>query len=960
MRRIYSILRPPIESKSYIEWINKCDQKISVSSRGLAAFTSSFCLNQSKPSSTSYHVYVADLNAPYQPYLVVDSAYDFTIIEWDPSGTKLLICDVRGSATIYTSKDYLVSDWKLYFQQVFAAETFLSATWYHLGLITSINVANQDLKTASNHLEYSDKIQQNKFGTSLRLFGGKPAEGCVLVSRTGLICCLTLLADGCVDVVYESLLHLRQKIEVADICHNKDGSFIIATSAGSINSTIAFYQVSLHMKNLTLEEVDNNSSYHIPTSNLLPELLSLQQQQQQQRRVSIICKQFHSFHLNIMSQILNERENNGNSTTSSSLTSNQSNKSSQAAFEKVSHIKFVTKDCPDDVLIEVSGQNLSLIELWELEPMKKAPIHSAILELIKSKEDIKPTIDQTTGKVVDDFGLSKEWSFKGNYITDKELVTIQTPKFKLFGPNRQLNLILLAYKDSTVCCMRKEDLQLIEEPLHLFTPSNNSNNLNKPDLHSSLYKNNLIKNQNKSTTVNHMNAPRATCITDIQVTTNQSVFVAIDSLSQIHTIELPPLVPCQDGKDYETYLQYLLEYCLITGNDWWDVLVCIKDHSIDSICDKFHDAYERQPKHMQRKYFNKQLMIRASLYRCRNNVPSLCKASDCHTTIMLNSISSTIKSLIRSQQEQDSPAEYLTNFLKTQQPQILDLNTVISKLNEKDFFIELNLIQCLQPLSQWVVDLAIFLIVSSPHRLNYRIHLPGAGLASNKEALELLRELIIIIKIWSLQNEISMPVINKLTEQIDVYNSLFKLISILHNYATFGQNNQKLGDSFFDECNQLANSISVPEFNFSLTSIGIASPLLHEQRLSASGQSLLKLEFFKIPAMPELVKLPQVEASLNMNGQRKIDVIRNISLGAYPTSNLKHCTRCKSVSLIKPVMYQTSRSWEQRWINSCVCGGSWAQSDGTFKNKVAYALWSYHNSSIAPYNHNHHHHQLVR
>ena len=285
MKQVYSIFRPPTEHKSYADWITKCDQKLSVSSKSLLAFTSSYCLNQSRPQLISHHVYVADINAPYQPYLIADSEHEFTIVEWDPSGTKLLLCDVRGNVTIYNSKDYLVNDWKPYVKQSFSAEQFTSACWYHSGIVSTISVANRNLKNSSNHLEYSDKIQQNKFGASVRLFGGKAAEGCLLLSRTGLVCCLTLLADGGVDVVCESLGPLRSKIAIADISYCRDGSFIVATSSGSINSTISFYRIQLSFKSITLDEVDSCGD---------------------SKRVSIVCKQHYSFHPNIMSQILNE------------------------------------------------------------------------------------------------------------------------------------------------------------------------------------------------------------------------------------------------------------------------------------------------------------------------------------------------------------------------------------------------------------------------------------------------------------------------------------------------------------------------------------------------------------------------------------------------------------------------------------------------------------------------------
>lgn len=895
MKRVYSVLRPTLEQKSYIDWVTKCNQKLSVSSKGLIAFTSSYCLNQPRPTSTSYHVYVADINQPYQAYLLVDSEYDFTILEWDSSGTKLLICDVRGCATIYTSKEYLISDWKPYFQKVFAAETFITAAWYHPGIVNTINVANQNLKNPSNQSDYSEKIQPNKYGASLRLFGGKSAEGCILVSRTGLVCCLTLINDGTVDVISESLAPLRLRLEVADICNSKDGSFVVGTSAGTVNSTISFFQINLTLKNLTLDDVDPYNA-------------------QDTKKVQMVCKQFYSFHLNVMAQILSERDT---STT----------------FERVAHVKFLTKDCPDDVLVEVCGKNISLIELWELEPKRKSPVHSVILEMRENepKPNSVAANSEENGHVKNDI---KEWSFKGNYITGKDLVTIHTPKFKLFGPNTQLNVILLAYTDCTVSCLRKEDLQPIYEPLDFSCNDsfiyNNVNSRIDTDATNSPYKNfNLHRGANGKSYNKNGKKSRPIYITDLQLTCNQAALVAIDTMSQVHIARLPPLLTCQDTRDQETYLQYLLEYCLVTGNDWWDVLICAGADSIETICDKFYEAYEKQPNHVRRQYYNRQSMIRASFLRCLNNVSSLCKAADCHTMIMLNSISNTLKSMLRSQ-DQDCPSENLTNFFKTQgnNPNFYLYNNVISKINEKDFQIEVNLIQFLQPLTQWIVDLAIFLIASTPQRVKFDLHLPGAGLARDQEALETLRELLFIIKVWSLQNESGLPTVYKLNDQVDILGSLFRLISVSLDYLA-----NNTGPTFIDDCIKLSGSVSIPQFSFVLKAQGVASSLLFKN----SDTDYITMEYFKTPSMPALVPMPKLEGAINMGGDRKIDIVRNISLGAHPVANLRHCTRCEAVSLTKPA-FPTTRTWEQRWINSCVCGGSWAQSE-PFVSKVSNLAW---------------------
>lgn len=925
MKHIYSCLRPQIDYQSYAEWITKSYQKSSISCRGLIAFTSSFCLNQRRPNSCSYHVYVADINTPNKPYLVTDSDYEFTLIEWDPCGAQLLVCDVRGCVYIFKSNECLISDWQLVFKQNFAAEIFITASWYHPGFVTKINVANQNLKSPSNHIEYSEKIQRKKFCASLRLFGGKAAEGCLLISRTGLLCCLTRLKEfGNFEVICDSLGPLRRKVMVADICYDEDGSFLVGTSTGPINSTITFFSIYLTAKNLTLNDVDTN-------------------QLTENRRITISCKPYASFHLNVLSQILSETEN------------------SLSAFERIGQIKFVTKESPNDILVEVQGQNLSLIELWELEPAKKQPIHSVILDTLNSQTDVKPSIgpnDEKTGEQdVDNNNparkTSKCWVFKGNYIAEKELVAIQTPRFKLFSTNRHMNLILLAYKDHSVCCLRREDLTPLFEPFDLSDFLNyrevkrarvaeSENIMHQKGLQ---YTGNGIGLNKQTSQAGKMNKRKLVQITDIQLSANNATLFVIDSLSQIHVIGLPPLLTCQDDQDFEVYLQYLLEYCLVTGNDWWDVMMCAKHESIESICDRVHDSFERQPTHVHVNYSNRQLTIRASLYRCINDVPSLCRAADCHAMIILNYIASSLKSLLRSQ-DQDSATDNLANILKSQENQeiLFNCNDVISRLNERDFQVETNVAQCLQPLIQWVTELAIFLIVSRPQQVkNKSTRLPGAGLAEHRDALETIRELLVIIKIWSQQNDASAPTIIRLNDQIDVLCVIFRLISTM--YQSLGR---EPDESLLDGCARLGNNISVPQFTLTLKPVGVVS-MISQRNLKNSS---IVFEYFKESGNFDLVELPQLEGAISMNGNRRIDVVRNISLGTHPISNLRQCTRCQSVSLVKPT-FNSIRTWEQRWIRQCVCGGSWAQSGNTFESKLSHLAWAYHSSMG-------HQYQLVR
>lgn len=91
-----------------------------------------------------------------------------------------------------------------------------------------------------------------------------------------------------------------------------------------------------------------------------------------------------------------------------------------------------------------------------------------------------------------------------------------------------------------------------------------------------------------------------------------------------------------------SYTVTLLEYCLVTGVDWWDVLLGLRPGTlmfeklivvvlclmlsspillnkflgmIESICDKMTDVFSRQPPARQQVFLNRFLSIKMTMYR---------------------------------------------------------------------------------------------------------------------------------------------------------------------------------------------------------------------------------------------------------------------------------------------------------------------------------------------------------
>lgn len=42
------------------------------------------------------------------------------------------------------------------------------------------------------------------------------------------------------------------------------------------------------------------------------------------------------------------------------------------------------------------------------------------------------------------------------------------------------------------------------------------------------------------------------------------------------------------------HLLFLLEYCMVTGYDWWDILLHVQPGMVQSLVERLHEEYTRQ------------------------------------------------------------------------------------------------------------------------------------------------------------------------------------------------------------------------------------------------------------------------------------------------------------------------------------------------------------------------------
>ena len=224
----------------------------------------------------------------------------------------------------------------------------------------------------------------------------------------------------------------------------------------------------------------------------------------------------------------------------------------------------------------------------------------------------------------------------------------------------------------------------------------------------------------------------------------------------------------------------------------------------------------------------------------------------------------------------------------------------------------------IQPLIQWVSDFSLQLLSAVPLYQNLS-SFPGSSLLQDTTVLGLLRELIVIFKMWGRIHPNCMPMFTTTSGNIDILKHLYKLLTRAWHCRKEGRNIE-FDDGLLDECSVLPSKVLIPSSSQSF-------------RMDSSGftvftQNLpLIFKFGEEPAYLYQKKMNETHRSVSdvsFSNSQYHDIVRQIHLGTKVSGETRQCTRCGCRSLLQCIgKSQTMRSWEQRWTRNCLCMGHW-------------------------------------
>uniref|UniRef100_A0A1B0CL25 Mediator of RNA polymerase II transcription subunit 16 n=1 Tax=Lutzomyia longipalpis TaxID=7200 RepID=A0A1B0CL25_LUTLO len=523
-------------------------------------------------------------------------------------------------------------------------------------------------------------------------------------------------------------------------------------------------------------------------------------------------------------------------------------------------LKWTFQEDTDTLIVAMNSSIGGFIEVWGLVE-KSTPIHK-LFQANKS-EVFKAFV----------------WTPQSHFRYTSKILNICTSKLQL-GSSGYISVVMA---DNSVFCLHRDTLSKAAS--------------------GSLSIAHRIDDGAKQTKLN--STPR-----DIDVSWMGHLLVCLDNLGQLFVFKSNNMPEQLGMPSTIQHTVSLLEYCIVAGYDYLDILLAIRSSTIDNIVERLSENFNRQVNPIQQFYYVNFLTMKTNLYRLSPSGQS--KSQDLACLLMLHSILIAFKSLLRPSDltcHDKGPAEYLAMGLSESNT---DVDKVLLNLEAKDFTVEPSTLQSLQQLIQWVSDLALNILARLPETRSSGGNMKNTGyeISHDVVALNSIRELLVMIRIWGLLKEQCLPIFAR-ADSLDILSTVFRLLTRL----AFNPNEPD--DMLLDECCLLPSQVMIPQLPFVTMRVSVASPLLANLSLPL---------YFEYNVEPECLKFSVDNNPMENGGVSNdsvVDSVRHLQLGKMPPM-LRKCCRCGAATAMNSVARTAAmKAWEQRWSSGCRCGGFW-------------------------------------
>ncbi|KAK3856546.1 hypothetical protein Pcinc_037139 [Petrolisthes cinctipes] len=253
--------------------------------------------------------------------------------------------------------------------------------------------------------------------------------------------------------------------------------------------------------------------------------------------------------------------------------------------------------------------------------------------------------------------------------------------------------------------------------------------------------------------------------------------LAMDSAGSIHFITL--VRPADVGPQWAISLILLLEFALVSGLDWWDLLVTTQHSSILTLTDRLSDTFHQHSAPLTQHLHTSFLVLKTSMLRLLGSQQQ--KAIEARLQAQLTATQQLFRSIrpvtcdVVTAEKNISVA--IQSYLESRSSlDILDLDKSVDHLcnsiSVKDCQVDPGQLQNLQPLIQFATDLALFILFMLAQNSKFE-------LARDPKIVQSLRELVFVARLWHRQNKLVQPQMLHKTHSVDVWAQIYKLLTRL-------------------------------------------------------------------------------------------------------------------------------------------------------------------------------------
>ncbi|KAK8403168.1 hypothetical protein O3P69_000988 [Scylla paramamosain] len=491
--------------------------------------------------------------------------------------------------------------------------------------------------------------------------------------------------------------------------------------------------------------------------------------------------------------------------------------------------------------------------------------------------------------MADTVGIAtKEWFCMGEWASSSPIVTLSTATRHLLPGSAAAHLpfiITAATADAYICAINRDNMQQLS-----------SHNLLN------------VRGGNEDAPVSKRVASERQVVSLTHTWSGLSL-LALDSMGSLHFITL--IRPADIGPQWAISLILLLEFALVSGSDWWDLLVSTPHSSILMLTDKLSDTFQQHSTPITQHLHIRFLIMKTSMLRLLGSQQQ--KAIESRIQAQLTATQQLFRTL-RPVTGDVATAERnisvsIQNYLESRASlDILDieksLDQLCSSMNVKDCQVDPGQLQNLQPLIQFAADLALFILFMLAQNSKFE-------LARDPKIVQSLRELLFVARLWYRQNKLVLPQMFRKTQSVDVWAQIYKLLTRVAQILP-GEPDSTL----IDECVLLETQVMCQELPLHVPPRGVLADM------ASSASTPLQYEFVN-------------GESNNVNTSGAQPRILEGALPPLPLLDPLHyryiapqepkfnCTRCCSV---RASWWGDSESvWDHHWASNCICSGHWAQ-----------------------------------